>query len=173
MPMLATLMRGSRLLALASGAIGVWLALAIVLSGGAMAHAGHRHVADATGAVLSPSLVSSASSVAASVIVEPAMGPAGGSISPPERNVGFTDLRLNTTAPMSMADVASSGLIVRCTCGGSCGNCTSVSCCSAALAPRSDEQVARFHLAVQLPARHATMIGAEVPPSPRPPIQIC
>jgi hypothetical protein len=169
MPTMASLTRAARLLAMASGIVCAWLALAVVSADVALAHAGHRHVTESQIAVLSFAEVTGAPAAPAVVTSTVNSTPARDATAVPADRIEYAGTPMAGVVNALSIHVASLKMNAHCACGHGCGSCTSMSCCSAALIPTGCDQLARPGKTAHMPMISAGMASAEVAPLPRPP----
>ena len=131
----------------------------------ASAHAGHRHVIDA------PAQSSSVSDVSrASVVVDAtASDHSHDATTEPNEVIGHGV----ASTPEAMLVVTAQGPIsskfVPCTCGGACGSCTSMSCCSAVLVSTLEAHLRWSQGCAHWLTSSESMADTEIAPLPRPP----
>lgn len=140
-----------------------WLALIMTVAGPALAHPGHRHVAEAQVEQERPATLSATAAISElpmSVTAEADVrNPSARSLPQPA----------DVAATTFTSGAISSKSKLHCPCGSACGSCTSMSCCSAGLVPLCSEHHERPVMAVHYFATSLSLIGTNVSPLPRPP----
>lgn len=158
----------ARLLILVGGLASACLAVAILSSNAALAHAGHRHAA----AVQPVGQTAQVAQVAAPdhpAAIERHMLPAADMAGRVQGADAKSSSNGKQYAGASATDLTMSRMAAHCVCCVGCGSCTSLSCCAAALMPHWHNQVVRQDMAVHTSTTAVCMVGASTAPPARPP----
>jgi hypothetical protein len=161
------------MLLVACGCVLAWLVVASASSTSAQAHAGHRHGATVLPAVIEQKAGTATPSDAADVAPSDATSTNSTSgrdtVRAPTQGSHHVGASTGEAADGVVLSVGGLNLKACGACGGPCGSCASMLCCSTVLAPQYDSQLTRPAISVPLPAPTTSMASTAVAPLQRPP----